>query len=172
GEASGACGNLEGGRRVVPAGATHAASRQLHDRRCHHVTTSSVPRPPRPAGGRRRGALVPTLVVLAVLAAILMITAQFWTEVLWFSHLDFEEVLWREWITRAVLFAIGFLVMGVSVWLGLRLAYRSRPIYAPVTPEQQNLDRYRESVEPLRRLVMIGAPIVLGIFSGISASGN
>ncbi|WP_152192963.1 UPF0182 family membrane protein [Georgenia satyanarayanai] len=136
------------------------------------MTTSSVPRPPRPAGGRRRGALVPTLVVLAVLAAILMLTAQFWTEVLWFSHLDFEEVLWREWTTRAVLFAIGFLVMGLSVWLGLRLAYRSRPIYAPVTPEQQNLDRYRESVEPLRRIVMIGAPIVLGVFSGISASGN
>ncbi len=115
---------------------------------------------------------MPTLVVLAVLAVLLMITAQLWTEVLWFSHLDFEEVLWREWLTRAVLFASGFLVMAVPVWLGLRLAYRSRPIYAPVTPEQQNLDRYRESVEPLRRLVMIGAPIVLGFFAGVSMSNN
>ena len=115
---------------------------------------------------------MPTLVVLAVLAVLLMITAQLWTEVLWFSHLEFEAVLWREWTTRAVLFVLGFVLMGVPVWLGLRLAYRSRPIYAPVTPEQQNLDRYRESVEPLRRLVMIGAPIVLGFFAGISASGN
>src|SRR5690625_2876438 len=145
--------------------------RPYSDRRCHHVTTASVPRQPRPAGQRRRGALVPTLIVLAVLAVLLMITAQFWTEVLWFSHLGFEQVLWQEWGTRVVLFVLGFLVMAVPVWLMLRIAYRSRPIYAPVTPEQQNLDRYRESIEPLRRLVMIGAPIVLGVFAGMSVSG-
>src|SRR5690606_35567412 len=115
---------------------------------------------------------IPTLVVLAALAVLLMITAQLWTEVLWFSHLSFEDVLWREWGTRAVLFAVGFVLMAVPVWLGLRLAYRSRPVYAPVTPEQQNLDRYRESIEPLRRLVMIGAPIVLGLFAGASLSGS
>ena len=114
---------------------------------------------------------MPTLIVLAVLAVLLMITAQFWTEVLWFSHLGFGQVLWQEWGTRAVLFVLGFLVMALPVWLMLRIAYRSRPIYAPVTPEQQNLDRYRESIEPLRRLVMIGAPIVLGVFAGMSVSG-
>ena len=114
---------------------------------------------------------MPTLIVLAVLAVLLMITAQFWTEVLWFAHLGFEQVLWQEWGTRAVLFVLGFLVMALPVWLMLRIAYRSRPIYAPVTPEQQNLDRYRESIEPLRRLVMIGAPIVLGVFAGMSVSG-
>src|SRR5690606_7474510 len=112
------------------------------------------------------------LVVLAALAVLLMITAQLWTEVLWFSHLSFEDVLWREWGTRAVLFAVGFVLMAVPVWLGLRLAYRSRPIYAPVTPEQQNLARDREGVEPLRRLVLVGAPLVLGLFAGISAGGN
>src|SRR5690606_26477 len=168
------CGNLEAGPRVAPnEGPASAAHRQIDDRRCHHVTAAPAPRPPRPTGGgRRRGALIPTLVVLAALAVLLMITAQLWTEVLWFSHLSFEDVLWREWGTRAVLFAVGFVLMAVPVWLGLRLAYRSRPIYAPVTPEQQNLDRYRESVEPLRRLVMVGAPRALGLFAGISAGGN
>ena len=135
------------------------------------MTTASVPRPPRPEG-RRRSALVPTIIVLAVLGVALMIMAQLWTEVLWFSHLGFERVLWTEWFTRAALFAGGFLVMAVPVYFALRIAYRSRPVYAPVTPEQQNLDRYRESVEPLRRLVMIGAPIVLGLFAGVSLSGN
>ena len=33
------------------------------------------------------------------------------------------------------------------------LAYRTRPVYAPVSPEQASLDRYREQIEPLRRLV-------------------
>ncbi|MEE6287600.1 UPF0182 family protein [Georgenia sp. MJ173] len=136
------------------------------------MTTASVPRPPRPAGRRRRGALIPTIVVLAVLGVALMIMAQLWTEVLWFSHLEFERVLWIEWGTRAALFAVGGLVMGLAVFFALRMAYRSRPVYAPVTPEQQNLDRYRESVEPLRRLVMIGAPIVLALFAGASLSGS
>jgi uncharacterized membrane protein (UPF0182 family) len=103
---------------------------------------------------------------------LLMILAQLWTEVLWFSHLDFESVLWTEWATRAALFAAGGLAMGGAVFAALSFAYRSRPVYAPVTPEQQNLDRYRESIEPLRRLVMVGAPIVLGIFAGLSLSGS
>ncbi len=136
------------------------------------MSTASVRRPPRPRPPRRRGALVPTLVILAVLAVLLMLMAQLWTEVLWFSHLGFESVLWTEWASRAALFAIGALVMGGAVFAGLSAAYRSRPVYAPVTPEQQNLDRYRESIEPLRRLVMIGAPIVLGLFAGVSLSGS
>ncbi|MEE6273648.1 UPF0182 family membrane protein [Georgenia wangjunii] len=136
------------------------------------MTTASVPRPPSPRTPRRRGALVPTLVILGVLGVLLMIMAQLWTEVLWFQHLGFEQVLWTEWGTRAALFALGAIVMGGAVFAGLSLAYRTRPVYAPVTPEQQNLDRYRESIEPLRRLVMIGAPVVLGLFAGTSLSGS
>ncbi|MDD9206611.1 UPF0182 family protein [Georgenia sp. 10Sc9-8] len=126
----------------------------------------------RPAQPRRRGALVPTLVVLAALAAALMAMSQVWTEVLWYSHLGFVDVLWTEWVTRVVLFLLGFLVMGGAVLLNLQLAYRSRRVYPPTTPEERNLDRYRESIEPLRKLVMIGAPVLFGLFAGGSLSGQ
>ncbi|WP_374112613.1 UPF0182 family protein [Georgenia sp. EYE_87] len=136
------------------------------------MTFASAPRTSGPAPApRRRGALVPTLVVLGVLAALVMAAAQVWTEVQWYSQLGFTDVLVREWVTRAVLFAIGFVLMGGAVWLNLHLAYARRQVYPPTTPEERNLDRYRESIEPLRRLIMIGAPVVLGLFAGSSLSG-
>ncbi|GAA2719351.1 UPF0182 family membrane protein [Cellulomonas aerilata] len=123
-----------------------------------------------PSARRRRGPLVPTLVVLAVLAVLLLFLAQIWTEVLWYDQLGFLGVLRTEWVTRALLFVAGFLVMGGAVALALRLAYSSRPVYAPTTPEQASLDQYREAVEPLRKVVMVAGPALLGFFAGAAAS--
>ncbi|MFD1716881.1 UPF0182 family protein [Georgenia deserti] len=136
------------------------------------MTFASVPRPSREEGGpRRRSPLIPTLVVLAVVVAIVLALAQVWTEFRWYGQLGFTDVLVREWTTRAALFAVGFLIMGGAIWLNLHLAYSRREIYPPTTPEERNLDRYRESIEPLRRLIMIGGPIVFGLFAGSSFSG-
>lgn len=136
------------------------------------MTTASVPRPPDPRTGQRRGALLPTIVVLAVLAAVVMALAQVWTEIQWFEQLGFTQVLITEWGSRAALFVVGFLIMGGIVLLNLYLAYSRRLIYPPTTPEERNLDRYRESIEPLRRLVMMGGPVVLGLFAGASLSSQ
>ncbi len=133
------------------------------------MTFASPPRP-RPAGRRRRGALAPTLVVLGVLVVLVLVMAQVWTEVLWYDQLGYVQVLGTEWGTRAVLFVAGFLVMAAAVAASLSYGYRSRPVYAPSTPEQANLDQYREAIEPLRRLVMIVGPAVLGLFAGAAAS--
>lgn len=133
------------------------------------MTFASPPRP-RPAAPRRRGPLVPTLVTLAVLVVLLLVLAQVWTEVLWFSQLGFLEVLRTEWLTRALLFVAGFAVMAAAVGFSLSFAYRARPVYAPSTQEQANLDQYREAIEPLRRLVLVVGPVVLGLFAGGAAS--
>lgn len=130
---------------------------------------------PRPAGarpGRRRGALGPTIVVLVVAGILLMITAQVWTEVLWFDQLGYVEVLRTEWLTRGALFVGGFAIMALAVFAALSVGYRSRPVYAPSTPEQASLDQYREMIEPLRRLVMIAGPALLGFFAGAAASAQ
>ena len=109
---------------------------------------------------------------MAALVLLLFLLAQFWTEVLWFTQLGFQDVLWTEWGTRAALFVGGFLVMGGLVFLSLSLAYRSRPIYAPSTPEQATLDQYREAVEPLRKVVTIAGPAIIGFFAGAAASSQ
>ena len=107
--------------------------------------TFGSPPPPRtsPPRARRRGALAPTLVVLGVLVVLVLLLAQVWTEVLWYRQLGFGGVIATEWGTRAVLFALGFLVMGGAVYWSLNFGYRSRPVYAPSTQEQANLDQYR-----------------------------
>lgn len=133
------------------------------------MTFASPPRP-RPAAPRRRGPLVPTLIVLAALVVLLLVLAQVWTEVLWFSQLGFLEVLRTEWVTRGLLFVLGFALMAASVGFSLSYGYRARPVYAPSTQEQANLDQYREAIEPLRRLVLVVGPVVLGLFAGGAAS--
>ena len=119
---------------------------------------------------RRRGALAPTLAILGVLVVGMILLAQVWTDVLWYDQLGFVSVYRTQMFTRIGLFVVGGLVMAGGVLGSLVFGYRSRPVYAPVSPEQASLDRYRDSIEPLRRLVMIALPIGLGLFAGSAAS--
>ena len=125
---------------------------------------------PRSIARRRRGPLVPTIVTIVALVVGLLVLAQLWTQVLWFNQLGFGQVLWTQWATRIVLFVLGFAIMAGGVAVSLQYAYRSRPVYAPSSNEQANLDQYREAIEPLRRLVMIVGPLVLGLFGGGAAA--
>jgi hypothetical protein len=109
--------------------------------------------------------------VLVVLVVGFVLLSQVWTEALWYSQLGYINVLWTEWGTRVVLFAIGFLLMAGSVWASITIAYRNRPLYAPSTPEQATLDQYREAIEPLRKVVTWGLPILVGLFAGGAAAG-
>ncbi len=89
---------------------------------------------------------------------------------MWYDQVGYSRVLLTQWISRAVLFVIGFLLMGAVVWVNLRIAYRSRPVYVPTTAQQRDLERYREAFDPLRRLTFIAAPIVIGFFAGSAAA--
>lgn len=115
--------------------------------------------------------LVLTIAAVIALLALYVVFAQIYTDVLWFSQVDYLAVFTTEWITRIALFAAGLIVMGFAVFLPLSLAYRKRPVYVPQTPQQENLDRYREAIEPLRRLMTIVMPLVIGGIGGVSLSG-
>jgi uncharacterized membrane protein (UPF0182 family) len=135
------------------------------------VTYERDPRGPRPVlQKRRRGALAPTLIALGILIVLVLIASQLWTEVLWYQQVGFLQVYRTELITRVVLFALGAAIMAAAVASSLVIGYRSRPIYAPVSAEQVGLDRYRESIEPLRKLVGIAVPLGLALFAGSAAS--
>ncbi|MFV0461335.1 MAG: UPF0182 family protein [Actinomycetales bacterium] len=136
------------------------------------------PRPPRrprqPPAQRsnRRSPLATTIIALGALAAVMLLVSQVWTEIAWYDQLGFRRV----WVTRlgwqAGLFVVGALLVAVPLALNLVLAYRSRPVYAAATFEEMmsSLERYRSSVDPLRRLVVVALPVVLGLFAGMTAS--
>ena len=121
---------------------------------------------------RRRGALLPAVVVVVALVGAVVVASQVVTEYGWFQQVGFDDVYTTRLVTQAVLFAVGGLLMAGAVLVSLRLAYRSRPVYAPVDAESANLDRYRESLEPLRRLLSVAVPVVLGLFAGSAASAQ
>ncbi|MFM8154476.1 MAG: UPF0182 family protein [Actinomycetes bacterium] len=125
-----------------------------------------------PQPRRRGGVLLPTIIVLGLLVVSFVIFTGFYTDWLWFGSVDKSEVFTTTLITRIGLF-LGFgLLMGISVALVLFWAYRTRPTFRGLTPEQASLERYRISIEPARRLVTIIASIVVGVLGGLSAAGE
>jgi uncharacterized membrane protein (UPF0182 family) len=125
-----------------------------------------------PASSRsaRRSPRLPVLVTVAILAALVIaffIFSSLLTDFLWFKQLGFANVLTTQWIASAVMFFIGFLAMAVPVYISIDIAFRFRPVYAKLNSQ---LDRYQQVIEPLRRVVVLGVPIVLGLFAGIASS--
>src|SRR3978361_2456592 len=129
--------------------------------------------PGRPVAAPRSRRPRPLLVTVVVIAALVIGFSLFtgiWTDKLWFGMLGYGSVFSKLLWTRIVLFIVfgGLmaLVVGVNIWL----AYRLRPMFRPHSPEQANLERYREVITPLRRVLLIGGRLVFGAFSGFSGS--
>lgn len=125
--------------------------------------------PQEPRIPRRRAPIAVTVGVVALLIIAFFVFVGLYADVLWYDQLGFLNVLTTEWISRIVLFVIGFVAMAVPVWASIQIAYRTRPVYAKLNSQ---LDRYQEVFEPLRRLAMYGIPVVLGVFAGVSASSR
>jgi uncharacterized membrane protein (UPF0182 family) len=121
---------------------------------------------------RRRGPLVPTLAILGIIILVVSIAAQLWTEVLWFDSVGFTTVFRVELFTKIGLFVGCGLLTATVVASSMLIGYRTRPVYPPISAEQQNLDHYRELFEPLRRLATIAAPAMLGIFAGSAGASQ
>jgi len=123
-------------------------------------------------GLRRRGPLAPTLLILGIIIAIITVAAQVWTEVLWYQSVGFTAVFRVELFTKIGLFVVCGLLTGAVVASSMLIGYRTRPVYPPVSAEQQNLDHYRELLEPLRRLATIAVPAVVGVFAGSAGASE
>jgi uncharacterized membrane protein (UPF0182 family) len=127
--------------------------------------------PPRGPSGRAR-ALIGTAVVLVVTFFVISVFTNVWTDRLWFRNLGYGEVFSKVLGTRVLLFVVFGLVMAVFVAANIIVAYRYRPLFRPTSQEQASLDRYRNVVDPLRRWLLIGVAVVLGLFAGASGAGQ
>ena len=132
------------------------------------------PRRPVPpsAPPQRSRALVGTAIILVVAFFLVSIFTGVWTDRLWYSSVNYGDVFTKVLGTRVLLFLVFGLLLGVAVAVNIVIAYRVRPVFRPASPEQVNLDRYRDVVEPVRRWVLIGAVLVLLLFAGSSGAGQ
>ena len=90
-------------------------------------------------------------------------------DVLWYQQLGFVEVLTTQWITIGVMFLIGFFAMAVPIFLAMDISFRTRPVYARLNSQ---LDRYQEIIDPLRKVLKIAVPAVLGFFAGVTVAAS
>ncbi|HEU4676501.1 MAG TPA: UPF0182 family protein [Motilibacteraceae bacterium] len=128
--------------------------------------------PRRPAGGRRRGgAIVPTVVVLVVLLAVFGLFTGVYTDLLWFRSVGFTEVFTTQLLVKTVMFVVFGLVFAAAIGSSFVIGYRTRPFYVP-TGDMANLERYRQNLEPFRRIVVIGTCALLGLLAGSTAAGQ
>ncbi|WP_078900529.1 UPF0182 family protein [Streptomyces sp. SBT349] len=139
------------------------------------------PRGPRGPGGPRfnvgrpsRGAksLLITAAILAGLAILFAMFAGFWTDWLWYRSVGYTSVYRTELLTRITMFAVFGVLMALAVGFNVWLAHRLRPPLSAMSMEQQNLDRYRMTIAPYKKWVLLAVSLVIGLIAGGSASGQ
>ncbi|RCK70963.1 UPF0182 family protein [Desertihabitans brevis] len=121
---------------------------------------------------RPRGALLPTVAVLATLVVGFTLFSGIWTDRLWYQSLGYEGVFSTLLLTRLGLFLVFGLLMALVVVGNVALAYRLRPRLRAPSPNSELLERSRDVLESrlVRILVILG--VVIGLFGGGSAAGN
>jgi len=107
--------------------------------------------------------------ILGVIVFVLVSAAGIYTDWLWFRQLNFEVVFFTQIVGQIIAFLIGFALMSVIISVGLISAWRSRPVYLKM-PEASPFQAYQQLIENLRRVIMIGLPILIGVFGGLLAS--
>ncbi|WP_245887621.1 UPF0182 family protein [Geodermatophilus tzadiensis] len=125
-----------------------------------------------PTLSRRAKVVIGAIAVLLVLFTAIGTLTNVYVDYLWFDETGFTEVFWTELQTRALLFAVAGVATGGLTALAIHLAYRFRPAFRPMSLEQQNLERYRQSLEPRRTLVLTAVAVVVGLFAGFTAQGS
>ena len=115
------------------------------------------------------------LVVAGILVLLLLGGSRLlnlYVDWLWFGEVDFRSVFSTVLFTHILLFLIGGLLIGGLVALSLWIAYRSRPVFVPVSGPEDPIARYRTLIIGRLRLFAIGIPVAIGLIAGLAAQGN
>ncbi len=122
-----------------------------------------------PASLRQRTPLFITIAVVLALLAGFVSFSGVWVDVLWFTQVGFTSVLFTQWIALAAIGVASFLLMAVPLWLSMSIAYRLRPLSVRLS---EGAERYKDAVEPMRKVIMNLGPIVVGLLAGVAAASK
>src|ERR687897_3129311 len=122
--------------------------------------------------GRRRSAILPTLVIVAIMIVVFAILTSVWTGRLWYGSFGYGSVFSKMLLTRIGLFVAFGLIMATCVVANAAIAYRLRPRLGAQVPTSPLLERYREVLESKFVWVLVAIGAVVGLFAGGAASGH
>jgi len=111
-----------------------------------------------------------TIGILVALGVVIFNSSGFYIDWLWFKSVGFTSVWSTVLTTKITLFVVVGLLTSLFISTNILIAYRTRPMYVPMTIEADNLERYRAQIEPIRRWVFLGIIAALVYFGGSSGA--
>ena len=116
----------------------------------------------------------PAVVIIAfvTLAVLFTFMSSFYVDLLWFREVNFASVFWITLRTKFVLGLVFGALFFALLFVNLMIVRRLAPITRVLTPDQEVVERIRQSFEPhLRWILPVGAA-VLALLVGIGVSGQ
>ncbi|MBI4728632.1 MAG: UPF0182 family protein [Acidobacteria bacterium] len=127
----------------------------------------------RPVVVSPRSRRIAVAAVLAVVALIILGgAATFYTDLLWFRETRFTSVFWTEIRTKASLGTAFGAIFGVLLGANLLIAQKITSPRRFFTVSDQMLERYRATLQPYVRWIVLGAAALFGLFAGSGATGQ
>jgi len=133
-------------------------------------SSQGLPRMPRVGQGPKR--LGPLVVLAVALIALVGVLTSVYTDLLWFRSVGFSSIFTTRLTTQLLLFAVFGILTAILVGANIVVAYRLRPPFRPLSPEQQGLERYRVALDPYRRWALLVVVGLLGLMSGSSSASH
>ena len=119
----------------------------------------------------RHGALLPAIVILAVLITIAIIVSRFWTDYLWFRGVDMGVVFTTQLAAQAGLFLTFGLLLGGTFYASVAIAYRLRPRIRRANLDSELLVQLQDALDRRSRIIKLIPSVALGLMGGIVAAG-
>ncbi|HEV7787627.1 MAG TPA: UPF0182 family protein [Pseudonocardia sp.] len=91
---------------------------------------------------------------------------------LWFGEVGYRQVFSTIVLTRIVQFVLVAVVFAVLLAATLAVAFRSRPVFVPVSGPEDPVARYRTVIIQRLRVFAVGVPLVIGVIAGLAAQGD
>jgi uncharacterized protein len=119
---------------------------------------------------RRLGTVVLLGALLVLFSAnrIAVLVTDYW----WFDARGFREVFTTVLTTRILLALVFGGFLAVLIAGNLLVARRLRPFYVPSSPQQAQVQRYRELADPYLPWLIAGIALVFGFTSGLAVSAS
>ncbi len=133
----------------------------------------AMPHPAGPQALSRRSRML--LIVGGVVLVCLLLGSRlldYYVSWLWFGEVGFRSVFSTVVFTRALQFILVALVFAALVAATLAVAFRSRPVFVPVSGPEDPIARYRTVIIQRLRVFAVGVPVGVGLIAGMAAQGD
>jgi len=119
---------------------------------------------------RRLGSVLIAAVLFVIFGANRI--AVFVTDLWWFNERGYRDVFVTVLLSRIGLGAVFTLVLALFIGLNLSIARRTRPFIIPTTPQQAQVQRVRDAVDPFLPWVIAAVSTLFALTSGAAVGAQ